>query len=214
MASFQKLKALFLRAMQALDWNSGFRVVGSCRDYPRFCSCAMECVCQAAPRVGERVLVIQWRFLKKILAVKKVMEIRRYQAKTGTCLLGYKGKVYARCNISDSGPLGEMDFHSCFDQHQVQRRSQIKYTTMSYMLLSDLYVYPEPFTYFRLKGAIGWNIFRLSAADMPPRKRKTVPGGKSKARPAKRKVRTPVSSGESSPSTTSSISASSSSSKQ
>ncbi|CAJ1331141.1 unnamed protein product [Effrenium voratum] len=128
---------------------------------------AQRSLCLAWPRVGDRVMVTKECWLGLILSGRKTIELRRRSCERGSVWLAHNGRVKGRAYVADVFVMNSESFERLRPQHCWQ--GQQPYSPVTYGLrLESIELCLQDIPYW----AIGWNVFRESPADLPPKKLK------------------------------------------
>jgi hypothetical protein len=132
------------------------------------------------PKIGDRIMVVRQPWLDKILDGSKTMELRARKASVGFVWLGMGGTIYGRAKIASSVALTPVEFRAREAEHQWPTGEPIPYGEAPWgLILEQVTRLPTPLPYWRPPCAIGWNVYRTAAADLPM---KTSSANKAKKR--------------------------------
>ena len=135
-------------------------VFGGC-DKPEATLAEATAFSPPSPAVGDRVMVLQPFWLECVLNGSKTLELRGRPARLGFVWLGLHGTVRGSAAIATCKKICEEEFQALSSSHQ---------------MIAEHMPYAVPIPYFRLRGAIGWNVFRLQPEDAPPKRRRVEQG--------------------------------------
>ena len=108
-------------------------------------------------------------WLGLILSGRKTIELRRRSCERGSVWLAHNGRVKGRAYVADAFVMNSESFERLRPQHCWQ--GQQPYSPVTYGLrLESIELCLQDIPYCRLRGANGWNVFRESPADLPPKK--------------------------------------------
>ena len=123
-----------------------------------------------APRSGDRVMILQEPWLKKILAGEKTMELRSRRARHGLVWLAKGNTIYGKAEIANCGVLTRERFLELQQMHCVSGTELPYQKTLTYGLeLRQVQPLQLPVTFCRLRGSIGWAKVRYSVNEHLPR---------------------------------------------
>ena len=122
------------------------------------------------PDHGERILILQPFWLRKILQGEKVMEIRGFRLTCRTrhrpFFLGCQGKIYGRAQLGFPQFFESIDtFKARANEHLVQT-GHLPYKKTYGYALQDVVSLPIPIPYLQKRGSIG--IVRYAPASVSP----------------------------------------------
>ena len=113
-------------------------------------------------------MVVQQPWLDKILDGSKTMELRCRKAATAFVWLGMRGTIYGCAKIVVSIALTPAEFRTREAEHQWPAGEPIPYGEAPCgLILEHVKRLPAPLVYWRPPCAIGWNVYRTAAGDLP-----------------------------------------------
>ena len=126
------------------------------------------------PRIGDAIMVMRQPWLDYILDGKKTMELRGRKRRLGFIWLGMGGTIYGRAKIVGAVNLNEEEFRARESEHCWPGSDAIPYNGKPCgLMLQEVTKLPLPIPYWRPPCAIGWNVYRTSAEDLPMKTRST-----------------------------------------
>ncbi|CAJ1374403.1 unnamed protein product, partial [Effrenium voratum] len=149
-------------------------VFGGC-DEPEATLAEAAAFSPPSPAVGDRVMVLQPFWLECVLNGSKTLELRGRPARLGFVWLGLHGSVRGSAAIATCKKICEEEFQALSSSHQMIAE-HMPYAVTWALGLGNVRELETPIPYFRLRGAIGWNVFRLQPEDAPPKRRRVEQG--------------------------------------
>ena len=105
-------------------------------------------------RTGQRILVLKHKWLSLIVGGGKTMEVRGSRLRSGHCLLGCGGKIYASASLGDAVQIKTVrQWQELRGQHLVENK-KLPYGKTWGLSITGVRPFKHPIEYKHPRGAI------------------------------------------------------------